>query len=264
MSNYFVYTSREAFDAAAVSGQEWGVNAFGSIQEAINAADGVNPVTINVGAGTYNENFTLKSNITLLGAQAGNNANGRTGDESVINGKISTGAPLVYTNITIDGFTVTAPDATGNSGVIYFQGGDATSSNLVVKNNIVNAVSGIASGVVFNISVTTSYDNCEVSGNVFNGLGSSSTGIRFGCTSSNSVISGNTVTAGAGYGIMVINGSDATISNNTVSGATREALKISNIGGTYTVTGNTLVKIASTDDANPERSALRIYLTGSK
>ena len=53
MSDYFVYSSRAAFDAAAVSGQEWGVNAFSSISDAI--ANVENGGTIHLTAGTYNE-----------------------------------------------------------------------------------------------------------------------------------------------------------------------------------------------------------------
>ncbi len=39
-----------------------------SIQSAINAADGVNPVVISVLPGTYIETITMKSNIHLQGA----------------------------------------------------------------------------------------------------------------------------------------------------------------------------------------------------
>ncbi|MBA7464977.1 hypothetical protein ES707_00135 [subsurface metagenome] len=87
-----------------------------SIQDAIDAA--LPSTTIIVAAGTYPENITIDRTLTLEGAQAGENARGRTGPESIINPQSlgicdgDTGndfGVLIYgadTIATFDGFTV--------------------------------------------------------------------------------------------------------------------------------------------------------------
>ena len=78
---------------------------YSSIQAAINAANPAGGDTINVAAGTYNENVTINKSLTLQGANAGVSAGanpGTRGAESIINGGIKISA----SNVIIDGFQI--------------------------------------------------------------------------------------------------------------------------------------------------------------
>ena len=73
---------------------------YSQIQPAINAAN-ANDV-IEAAAGTYNESVTVNKSLTIKGAQAGVNACGRSGAESIIKGFVDVTSAAA--NVTIDGF----------------------------------------------------------------------------------------------------------------------------------------------------------------
>lgn len=85
-------------------GHLWGYDAFATIQDGIDAVAGS---TVNVAAGTYNEDVTVDKSLTLSGAQAGVDARGRSASESEIVGvvKVTSGA----TNVVFDGLKLTSP-----------------------------------------------------------------------------------------------------------------------------------------------------------
>ena len=73
---------------------------YSQIQPAIDAAN-ANDV-IEAAAGTYNESVTVNKSLTIKGAQAGVNACGRSGAESIIKGFVDVTSAAA--NVTIDGF----------------------------------------------------------------------------------------------------------------------------------------------------------------
>ena len=115
---------------------------YTTIQAAIDAASGT---TLVCAPGIYNENVTIDKSLILLGAQAGNCAIGRTGDESVIDCGWVSGDPvpsaIEFTandiDVTIDGFKII-----GSRGAVTTKGLDkisVTLSALHFLNNIVEA-----------------------------------------------------------------------------------------------------------------------------
>src|SRR5580765_6985321 len=84
---------------------------YATIQAAVND---VTCATINVAPGTYNENVIVTRNVTINGAQAGNNDFATRGanpaGESIVNGVPLTGSVPVFginaAGVTITGFTV--------------------------------------------------------------------------------------------------------------------------------------------------------------
>ncbi len=187
--------------------------------------------TIQVCAGTYNENVTVdKAGLTLKGAQAGNAVAGRafaSASESTVDGVNPTAGIATFTvtaaNVTIDGFSITNPVTSGSAfGITIKAGGD----NALVTNNIIDTVttpsvtgSG-AHGVYLENSTSVGSlapDNVVVSDNRINNIQSdrSSKGVLIGVNtgknpSQNVLIEGNSITnivstARGAYGVSVAN-----------------------------------------------------------
>ena len=78
----------------------------GAIQRAVNVASTND--TVNVQSGSYTDDVTINKTLTLLGAQAGVNAAGRSGSESVVNANSNgnTIFTIATNDVTINGFTV--------------------------------------------------------------------------------------------------------------------------------------------------------------
>ena len=101
---------------------------FTTIQSAIDAASSGD--TINVLAGTYNENLNINKQVSLTGPNAGINPNtGTLVAEAVITDQVT----IVHDGVTLDGFTVTNPS--GSTGILVNK-----VSNAALTNNIINEI----------------------------------------------------------------------------------------------------------------------------
>ena len=110
------------------------------------------------------------------------------------------------------------------------------STNNTIKNNIVNATwQGPTSDHGGAIQINTG-SNSTISGNTINNTGSSQAGIYITVSPSNYlIISGNTISNG-GYGILLKNGVNSTISGNTISGSSLDGIQL--FGTDDALTGN--------------------------
>ena len=94
----------------STTGSFKGLPAFPSIQGAVNAAKPGD--TIDVAAGTYNENVFINKPLTLLGDQAGVNPitglRSNPANESTVDGSITIQSTA---NVRIDGFSLNDPEA---------------------------------------------------------------------------------------------------------------------------------------------------------
>ncbi|MEW6086989.1 MAG: PKD domain-containing protein [bacterium] len=167
---------------------------YTTIQEAVNAADPGD--TINVAAGTFNENVTIDKTITLNGA--GRNlafVTASNPDYDVFK--------IMAANVIINGFNISGASGTNMAGINLANNSGASNCN-ISQNEISGSYFGIYIGVTNNYCV---FDN--------NNLHNNSTGI-YGNRCSNSTISNNTVQ----NGITLINESiNNLIQNNTVIGS---------------------------------------------
>ncbi|MDD2600061.1 MAG: right-handed parallel beta-helix repeat-containing protein, partial [Kiritimatiellae bacterium] len=161
----------QAYSAGSCVGHLWGYDAFATIQGAVNGVSA--GVTINVAAGTYNENVNLNKAVTLV-SLAGKDSTIITGSsaQSTAAGGSNTGtlcvsSPDVKIGTTADnGFTINGYDTTYPAvehAAIYLQPG-ASSGCTVIGNNIVaNGEAGLLG------QYGTPANGIEVAFNVFSG-----------------------------------------------------------------------------------------------
>jgi len=121
-----------------------------SIQDAIDNASAGD--TIEVAAGTYNENVFITKTVELLGANSGVAYDGSRGDESIINGGVELNAP----SIVLDGFKISGGGTlSGNQKAgIYIYGGTTGSR---ILNNILEGKGtslGDGPGIIFGYNTT--------------------------------------------------------------------------------------------------------------
>ena len=193
----------------ATQGTGPGINAFKTIQYAINDARVVDGDTINVAAGTYNEDILISKGLTIQSSAGA--------DNTTIHGS-GVGSSyymirIYHSDVTFNGFTVTNPDYQGGadaSGILvgtYPPNPGVSVNNTRILNNIIKEIRNGTGGTP-------------------SGFGA--TGINIGAGApSNIVISGNIIEdihnpPGASIdhtcGINVWdNGSGIVISNNSIS-----------------------------------------------
>lgn len=133
-STFTVDNSATWYVDAANMGMEDGSESapFNTIGEAVDAA--IDGDTVRVAAGTYAEQVLANKELAFKGAQYGNDARDRSGDESTVDGGGAM-TPFVVTssNVTIDGFTIIRGAGGYASGVYSVIGNE----NFVVRNNII-------------------------------------------------------------------------------------------------------------------------------
>jgi len=113
-------------------------NFYGSIQEVIDIAKGEEHPIIEVMPGLYSENLIVNKSVVLRGAMFGlNPVDGRSGDESIIDGDTATAINITSgtNNVTIDGFTITIPNKDSGSIQAGIMIGNST-ENIEIVNNI--------------------------------------------------------------------------------------------------------------------------------
>ncbi len=188
---------------------------YSTIQAAINAASLGD--TIEVAAGTYDEQLTITTNGLILQGKTGAKiaptslTASSTGEKAIITVDGATG-------VVIDGFTIEGPVDGINYGVMVVDGGEATIKNNAIKAIRDEAFSGRQSGIAILVyhTSTATIDNNSITdfqkgGIVVDNEGSSAT------------ITGNTVT-GAGKtdvtaqnGIQISRGASAVVRGNFIS-----------------------------------------------
>ena len=119
---------------------------YTAIQLAIDAPETDTGDTIAVAAGEYDEKVFVNKSVTLEGAQAGQDARGRTGVESIINPNAAYVVVVQANDVTIDGFEITSTvDWNCDTAGIYVSDsigqpdeGGTELSGVVIKNNIIH------------------------------------------------------------------------------------------------------------------------------
>ncbi len=202
------------------------VGATGRVQEAV---DLVTASTINVAAGTYDENLVVDKSMTLNGAQAGVDARYRVATESEITASSGHVIDVRASNVTIDGFKITGSASAGQlvrceSGGNGLQllnsilGGTAArilwfntdASNVLIEQNRLEGASMSDSYALAHFDGSDVFDNLTVPNNIFYDGG---------------IFAGN----------MVFNSTNMTMSGNLFDGA---SLNLSSQFKNSTISGN--------------------------
>ncbi len=256
----------------------------GSIQRGIDAASSGN--TVYVQAGAYTADVTINKTLTLLGAQAGVSAPTRSGPESVVNA--NAGGDTIFSvaanDVTINGFTVQGQTNANVFGPgIYLEPGTHGSQVLdnIVQNNVIgldvannsptdqtvvdgnlfqnNTQPGSSSGTDIyadQYTAGSNFQNVLIENNTFTntsfvedswGIGISNSGT----TPFSAISVENNTFSNAGRGMYFYNTDNATVTGNTISGATHYSIGLFGSNGTpanalFSISGNTM-----NDGANP-------------
>ncbi len=230
---------------------------FSSIQAAINAASSGD--TIAASAGIYSEGVTVGKELTLEGAQQGVDARSRSGPESIITG-VSGGPDVTVTtdNVTLDGFTLDGPSSPGTAAIVMIGAntGETIENNVIVdpgravsyttsdttfKQNLVDETSTTGDGIQENSGAVS---GVTIEDNAFTGGSNNNADITFIGTTANHnkniVVTDNTSTAPSTF-LVLFNTDGATVTGNTVTGATGAAIYIGGGDSGVTVEHDNLV-----------------------
>jgi len=220
---------------------------FATIQEGINAvAPGG---TVNVAAGTYNENVDVNKTLTLEGAQAGKDptvegARTDSAEESTIDAADSSLPAIKITadSVIIDGFTLT-----GGNPIVHISDAASVRSGITISNNVITGATdqdGIWLGGVIDNVGGFGVDNVTIVGNTITNNGRKGiffyNGGAFAAQAiSNITISGNVISDNGQSGISTYGPGPNTIINNTVGGNGDNGISIKYDTGDV-VRGNTV------------------------
>jgi parallel beta-helix repeat protein len=203
-----------------------GYNAFATIHDGLNAV--ASGGTVYVAAGTYAENVLVNKSVTLIGANAGVDArDGRPGAEESVVSNSEGDFQIEADHVAIDGFTLTGATANPNSDPAALGAAIWTNPGFSGTHGGYQIVNNIITGNIAGIELDSDGTNQTlVQHNLFRDntqpgpAGGTDIVVDFGL--SNAVIDGNTFTNTSfvenAYGLGVQAGSDhITFSNNTVN-----------------------------------------------
>lgn len=232
-----------------------GTDGYYTIQSAVTGASAGD--TINVAAGTYNENIVVDKPLTLRGANAGIPGSGiRGGAESIINAADNQTYVVEITadSVTLDGFTITglAKDSDNMAAVItwgvdnctiknniltdnykdainLYSVSDAYSDYNTVSNNLINGPNDVET---FGIKIKGSHNtisgnevyNADTSIHVWSWDDSEATSSDYNIISNNTIAQGEGGTANHKYGIEIKTGQHNEVIDNIITNATRAAI----------------------------------------
>ncbi len=243
-----------------------------TIQSAIDAATASD--TVNVAAGTYNEQVEIDKPLTLQGPNAviSPNPPGSRVEEAIITGE----SPLIrlptdadVNSLTIEGFTFRDADSGGVDGsVILAHGGSDGWGNVTIRSNRFMNNYGPAIGVWALAGVNPA--DWEITDNLIDGVtGPSKSGIYLDLDTQDELgtggfsgweISNNTIKNTEYGGIMVHHAVDMVISGNIIEDVQKTGIQSSGIQGNVTITDNVITR-AMLAQAEPFRAGIRLYGT---
>jgi parallel beta-helix repeat protein len=246
----------------------------GAIQRGINVASSSD--TVNVDAGTYNELVTIDKSVTLDGVQYGVDARTRTGPETLVSNSEGD-FQIEADNVTIDGFTLTGATANPNSdpaalgaaiwsnpGFSGTHGGHQIVNNIItgniagieldndgtfqalVQHNLFkdNTEVGPADGT--DIVVDFGLSNAMIDSNAFTNTAFVESAYALGVEAgSDHITFSNNTVDNHGRGVYFYDTNTASITNNTITGASHYAIGLFGNNGSpanslFTISNNTL------------------------
>ena len=200
--------------------------------------------TINVAAGTYNEQVQITRTLTLRGAQAGVDARTRVPtSESIINHPCGP-VQIMADSVVLDGFTVqgsTMSDPCFIAGIWTNPGFSGTQGGHQILNNIVqNNITGIELDNTGTIQTKVQFNLIQNNNNPGPG---SANGIQVNFGLNNALIDSNKFSGHTNSSVLVSSGGDdqkITVSNNEFVGGSSERIVFGSVADSA-ITGNTSI-----------------------